>query len=143
MAGKTGCGKPLYTANVSDSKSMGCEAYKRDNRILTGCRVFLGFPHPRKMDLVGQNSLCMRCLKPGHFARKCCSSQTCKKCGQAHHTLLHDEQKKEDQGQPRADSPSKNNEVVMHILCPGHKQEVLLMECQVLVIGPDGSTNEA
>ena len=90
---------------------------------------FQGSLIQEKMAIVRQNNLCTKCLKLGHFARKCRLSLTCKKCGQAHHTLLHDEQKKEDHGQPRGDSPLKTDELVMHVSHSCHKQQVLLMTC--------------
>lgn len=45
-------------------------------------------PAGRK-DLVDRNQLCMNCLHSGHTARQCQHPESCRHCGERHHSLLH------------------------------------------------------
>ena len=90
----------------------------------------------------------MICLRHGHFSSQCQSSQGCKKCSGAHHTLLHRDTSKSE----RATLPKSANvdiskrtpvEKVTSNFWNGNQGSVLLMMCQVVIRGPNGSTAEA
>ena len=48
-------------------------------------------PVAQRREHAQTNGLCYRCLRTGHSRRMCDSSVTCSKCGNKHHTLLHDD----------------------------------------------------
>ena len=68
--------KTSYATNVEKT----CIACKSAKHPLYGCRVFETFPHGKKLQLIRDNGLCIKCLKPGHFANRCPCLQKCKKC---------------------------------------------------------------
>ena len=125
--------KPSYTANVEET----CIACKSARHPLYGCKVFKGFSHGKKLELVRENGLCLNCLKTGHFANRCPCTQKCKKCQKPHHSWLHIDQPSEAK---ESTTPEVEREVT-HISQLRSCQQVLLMTCQVLVIAPDGSTS--
>ena len=76
-----------YTASVEDS----CVACKKNNHPLYGCKSFIALSPDKKVELVQDSRFCINCLKSGHTAKQCPSSQKCKKCRGSHHSLLHKE----------------------------------------------------
>ena len=116
---------------------------KGENHTLVGCTAFWGLSLQQKIDIVRENPICLNCLRPGYLAKNCCSVQRCRKCKQPHHTWLHGQ--KEDEGQTKAaDSSKEHTDVsVTHVSCLSGQHQLLLMTCQLQVIGPDGSTCKA
>ncbi|PFX13941.1 hypothetical protein AWC38_SpisGene21942 [Stylophora pistillata] len=56
------------------------------------CGKFKGLPYPDKMKIVQENSLCIKCINGGHYARICPKTNfKCQKegCNKEHNTLLH------------------------------------------------------
>ena len=56
------------------------------------CGKFKGLPYQDKMKIVQENSLCIKCLNGGHYARICPKTNfKCQKegCNKEHNTLLH------------------------------------------------------
>ena len=56
------------------------------------CGKFKGLPYQDKMKIVQENSLCIKCLNGGHYARICPKTNfKCQKegCNKQHNTLLH------------------------------------------------------
>ena len=100
------------------------------------------------MELVRENKLYMNCLKPGHFVKHCTLKQACKKCQQNHHTLLHQEGKKENGASGKetpgpSSTPSPAASPVEFVastqaLRASGQDQVLLMMCQVMVMSPGG-----
>ena len=130
--------RPSYTTSVDET----CIVCKSAKHPLYGCGMFKGFPHSRKLQLVKENGLCLNCLKPGHFAKRCPFTQKCKKCQRSHHSWLHIEQTDEDSNEPKVPpSRTKQEVATIHVSQLRNCQQVLLMTCQVLVIAPDGSTS--
>ena len=87
-------------------------------------------------------------LRHGHFASQCQSSQRCKKWSGAHHILLHCDTSKSERGTlPKSANVELSKrtpvEKVTSNFWNGNQGSVLLMLCQVVVRGPNGSTAEA
>ena len=98
---------------------------------LYACSKFKVLSHENKLSLLRNSKLCHNCLKPGHFAKTCKSSNYCKVCQKPHHTLLHVEH--------REDASSQNNPIQSHTASETNNI-TLLMTCHVLVHSPDGSS---
>lgn len=60
-----------------------------DRRPLYACQRFRDMSHEAKINTVKSNGLCMNCLTPSHFVKRCTSAHQCKRCQKPHHTLLH------------------------------------------------------
>ena len=116
-----------FVAN-SESASSHCVVCKCEKHPLYYCPKFKGMSHDCKLSVVRGNSLCMNCLKSGHFLKECKSSHHCRSCQKPHHTLLHDD----------AQEPNPQS-VVSSNISTGAIPDTLLMTCQVLVRAPDGS----
>ena len=116
-----------FVAN-SESASSHCVVCKCEKHPLYYCPKFKGMSHDCKLSVVRGNSLCMNCLKSGHFLKECKSSHHCRSCQKPHHTLLH-----VDAQEPNPQSVVSSN------ISTGAILDTLLMTCQVLVRAPDGS----
>lgn len=55
------------------------------------CRQFLATTAQQRKDQVCQKGLCHNCLRGNHATANCRSEHSCHKCGQRHHTLIHQE----------------------------------------------------
>ncbi|XP_055387374.1 uncharacterized protein LOC129615957 [Condylostylus longicornis] len=53
------------------------------------CKRFLGLRQNKRLEAVKGRGLCINCLNSGHMMTTCPSQQSCFKCHQRHHTLLH------------------------------------------------------
>lgn len=137
---------PSYVASAEgDGVCIACE---RQGHLLYACRKFSGLPYHRRMALVRENKLCLNCLKPGHFVKQCTSKQACKKCGQGHHTLLHQERQKENGAGGKetpgpSSAPSLSASPIDFVastqtLRASGQDQVMLMTCQVVVTRPGG-----
>ncbi len=98
------------------------------------------------------NGLCMNCLRPGHFVRRCTSTQRCRRCQKSHHTLLHLEVKSDGrEPNPPLPLPPSNTDgahpsstVVSHVAQTGSRShQALLMTCRVSILTPDGCATQA
>ena len=107
-----------------------CVICKYEKHPLYYCPKFKGMSHECKLCAVKGNSLCMNCLKSGHFLNECKSSHYCRICQKPHHTLLHID--------PQEPNPPP---VVSSNTSTGTIPDTctLLMTCQVFVRAPDGS----
>ena len=129
--------RPSYTANIEEY----CLACKKAKHPIYGCRVFSDLPHAQKVTIVRDNGLCLNCLRPGHFANQCPSTQRCKQCQKLHHSLLHiNTQDKESKAPDRESQHKDEPGVVTHTSQSSNTCQVLLMTCQVRVTSPDGHT---
>ncbi len=77
-------------ATILDDRCLACRAVKHP---LYACLKFKGLPHDQKLALLKNNDMCLNCLKPGHFVKRCVSTHRCHVCQKPHHTLLHNEVK--------------------------------------------------
>ena len=112
----------------SESSVSHCVVCKYEKHPLYYCPKFKGMSHECKLSVVKGNSLCMNCLKSGHFLKECKSSHYCRICQKPHHTLLHID----------AQEPNPPP-VVSSNTSTGTIPDTLLMTCQVFVRAPDGS----
>ena len=124
-----------YMASVEDS----CVACKKDNYPLYKCKAFIALSPDKRMDLVWDSRLYINCLKLGHMAMQCSSSQKCKKCRGSHHSLLHiDRTKKPSRsGQSSQSSSTREDPMVVTTYTSqlGRQWQALLMTCQVIAVG--------
>ena len=77
--------RPSYAVSVEEY----CVVCKTAKHPLYECKVFYGLPHAQKITIMRDNGLCLKCLRPGHFANQCSSAQKCKKCQKCHRSWLH------------------------------------------------------
>ena len=89
--------------------------------------------------------MCTNCLGQGQFVKECQSSQNCKKCHQPHHSWLHIDSKSEDRKAPKASphSGESTDVITANVSRTTQHKQVLLMTCEVQILGPDGSTTQA
>ena len=130
-----------YVAAVQDS----CVACKGMHP-LHKCKDFCTMPHKKKMTIVKGNTLCLNCLRSGHFLRNCPSEQRCKECRKPHHSLLHiATPPKRETELLRDKSPPKEKPAIIstHVSQLKNCRQILLMTCCVKIVGPDGSTTQA
>ena len=126
-----------FVSNVSNTTDM-CVLCKSDKHPLFVCPKFKSLPHEQMVSTIKEHSLCMNCLRLGHFVKHCESLHHYRKCQKPHHTLLHMEQEK-------VESPPDKQHVVSisSSMASGVTSNTLLMTCRVYVEAPDKSTVEA
>ncbi|PFX13875.1 hypothetical protein AWC38_SpisGene22013 [Stylophora pistillata] len=72
----------------------------------------IGLPYPDKMKIAQENSLCIKCLNGGHYARICPKTNfKCQKegCNKEHNTLLHPPPSEPDNGSTSQSQPSRES----------------------------------
>ena len=121
-----------FTTKLSEPSNSHCVLCRSEKHPLYYCSKFKGMSHDQRFSVVKSNSLCMNCLKAGHFLHECKSSHHCRNCQRPHHTLLHND----------AQTPQPTS-VVSSNASMGALPKTLLMTCQVLVRAPDGSKVKA
>ena len=57
--------------------------------LLHQCSKFQQMTMSERVAVVNSSSLCINCLRPGHWANKCKTSGVCKFCKKKHNSLLH------------------------------------------------------
>jgi hypothetical protein len=70
-----------------------CSICYLDNHNISQCNAFNLKSVSERTQIVKDKKLCWNCLGLGHYTSQCRSKNTCRKCNQTHHTLLHDEGK--------------------------------------------------
>lgn len=123
-----------FATGMSDPAS--CVVCKTERHPLYCCPRFKGLAHDRMVSFLKENSICLNCLRPGHFVRQCKSPYKCKKCQRPHHTLLHVETGGNETDTPRGDP-------VLSHAAVGLSTSSLLMTCEVMIDAPDGSSVKA
>lgn len=133
------------TSSVSDHTCVVCKV----KHPLYVCSQFKSFNCDWRLSILKSNNLCLNCLGTGHFAGNCRSANRCQKCQKLHHTLLHQSQETTANSQaissnssnvqlPNAESVATTSNTATSKI----SSNVLLMTCRVLIIAPDGSTDE-
>lgn len=137
-----------FAATVDDS----CIVCKGNKHPLYACPKFKLLPHEQMVSTLKSNGLCLNCLRPGHFVKRCTSTQRCRRCQKPHHTLLHLEVRTGGRESntpaqsppPATDGANSSPAVVSNVAHTGSKShQVLLMTCRVSVHTPDGHTTQA
>ena len=140
-----------FTASVSNT----CVVCRGDKHALFTCPQFRSMNRDKRMAVL-RNELCINCLKPGHFAKRCPNLNRCRKCDKSHHTLIHDDswQSPGVTALNISTAPLPTPSVAYPQACDlqqvssntstgSNVPNTLLMTCQVQVIAPDGKSNKA
>lgn len=96
-----------------------CEVCK-GNHCLYECKEFLKLSAQERKEEVKRRQMCINCLRIGHYAKDCRSSN-CRKCSKAHNTLLHlertsnnESEKRENDDSSQRQSEAEHSAVVAH-----------------------------
>ena len=68
-----------FAANTFDVTLFSCSLCKTEKHSLFACPQFKTLPHDKKMSAVKAASLCVNCLRPGHYVKQCRSAHRCYK----------------------------------------------------------------
>jgi hypothetical protein len=137
-----------FTAGVANT----CVVCKGERHPLFTCPQFKAMPRDKMMSTVRTNELCLNCLKPGHFAKQCPSTNRCRKCERMHHTLLHSDSRESHSATAPTGSTARFQappatsliqEVSSNTSTGSNVPNTLLMTCQVQVVAPDGASIKA
>ena len=133
--------KTSYQASA-ERKCVGCN---EEAHSLHTCNTFQSLTPAERLAMAKKHSLCLNCLRQGHFASQCQLTQRCKKCRGKHHSMLHLDNKTEPAPPPpkSVNSGTPPTQKVVSHFANGRQGSVLLMTCQVMVQGPDGSKMQA
>ena len=88
--------------NNVQSNEHKCFVCLHNNHRVAFCPVFKSKPVKERGKIAWDRELCFNCLKANHQSRDCLSTNRCLRCGQTHHTLLHEDR----QSDPSTDSAS-------------------------------------
>jgi len=114
-------GRSSFFPNKSDTKSRSLVATTpnaktggecrlcKSNHYFYNCPTFLSQPTERRKRTVMKLNLCFNCLG-SHTASLCPSTRRCRKCGNKHHTTLHDERKSHLKPVSKANSNTSAND---------------------------------
>lgn len=83
--------KPNPLLKVNSSSPITCPVCSSTGHSLAKYPSLLSFHQQKRYTIVQDYKHCHNNLSCGHFTRECPSSYNCKKCGNRHHTLLHQE----------------------------------------------------
>ncbi|XP_038121717.1 uncharacterized protein LOC119770593 [Culex quinquefasciatus] len=101
---------------------------------LNGCEQFKGKSVNEKYSHLRKCGLCFNCLRRGHRVAACTSTNTCKICGNRHHTMLHTGGVKKQMVVPISTAPVTSKPMDKRRTRPARKQ-TLLSTAVVLVDG--------
>ena len=139
--------KPIAFFMAGTDFSSNCVICKSEKHPLYMCPKFKSLNHEHKTSTLKSNSLCMNCMRPGHFVKNCKSLHRCRVCQKPHHTLLHFDEKTKGTDTlasvAKLNSPAPGALIASSHAATGIKSNMLLMTCCVQVEAPDGSTMEA
>ncbi len=127
--------------NASETAT-NCVLCKSEKHPLYACPRFKSLPHDKMIATIRSNGLCLNCLRPGHLSRQCSSFNRCRRCQRPHHTLIHTEVK-ESVPPEQQSHVSTIGPVIATNAQAGCTSSTLLMTCQVVINGPDGSCMRA
>ena len=128
---------PVTAFTSTTEPTVECVICKNEKHPLYACPRFKSLSHDQMVSTLKTHNLCMNCLRPGHFVKRCKSSHRCKKCQRSHHSLLH-----VDSEQTSQSPPDTSTQPVTAHTAAGLAANMLLMTCCVLVDAPDGSRVE-
>ena len=127
-----------FAASTSDSP-LSCPICKRESHPLYAFPEFKRLPHDKQMEVVKANGLCLNCLRPGHFLKKCKSLHHCKTYQKPHHTLLHLHSPPMSSTPPSPTPTQRVDARVSSNAAANLAQTSLLMTCRLLIEAPDGT----
>lgn len=74
---------------VNTNAASVCAYCNSSDHYIGSCPSFIVLAPTQRFEAAKQRSLCINCLRSGHFATKCTSNSRCRKCRSLHHTTLH------------------------------------------------------
>ncbi|KAG8239206.1 hypothetical protein J437_LFUL017309 [Ladona fulva] len=80
--------RPSKVALLSVEKA-ACEYCSSPNHNVYKCDSFLNSSAEARRSFARTNGWCFNCLGTSHSIKSCKSTQSCRKCGKRHHSLLH------------------------------------------------------
>jgi hypothetical protein len=108
---KTNVNKSVKNPNINcmvSTKNLVCPSCK-GSHFLYHCEQFLNSSINNRISLVKKLNLCLNCLKANHYTNNCKWSG-CRKCHKKHNTLLHLDQKSNDEPEAKiSQSPRESN----------------------------------
>ena len=115
---------------------------------MRACRVFQQLAHENKIKVARENGPCMNCFGKGHVAKRYTMKSMYTKCNGHHHTLLHlDESEASTPYLKTATTPPsqtpESRSMCTHMSIKGTPTAVLLVTCQINVMGPDSRVMNA
>ena len=123
---------------------ISCPVCKVNKHPLYSCPSFKALPIDRRVVMARESDVCFNCLNTGHLQAQCLSIQRCQKCQRPHHTLLHCTNESTSRtGASQGDIAHTSKLVLTRASQLSCSQQVLLMTCQGLAVGHDGSTYQA
>lgn len=83
--------KPKVTAltTAASGKAARRCVICQGNHLFNYCPRFKELPVPQRRDHVKKQGACFNCLRPSHAVSSCPSGSRCQRCGEKHHSLLH------------------------------------------------------
>jgi hypothetical protein len=108
---KTNVNKSVKNPNINcmvSTKNLVCPSCK-ESHFLYHCEQFLNSSINNRISFVKKLNLCLNCLKANHYTNNCKWSG-CRKCHKKHNTLLHLDQKSNDEPEAKiSQSPRESN----------------------------------
>ena len=137
-----------FAANTQPVATESCVLCKTETHPIFACSKFKSLPHDRMVATVKSNSLCINCLRPGHYVKNCKSLHKCRECQKPHHTLLHFDKTgtsatTTQSGDPPTGSSTPTLPSVSSHTATGLRSNSLLMTCQLMVSSPNGLSIKA
>ncbi|XP_062704514.1 uncharacterized protein LOC134286844 [Aedes albopictus] len=94
------------SAAATTSSEITCELCEGDHPNFK-CSLFKNMSIVQRLAKVRDAKVCFNCLRKGHMVRTCPSQRTCPKCGQKHHSMLHQGQSESSVSQKPKDNPEE------------------------------------
>ena len=123
-----------------------CLLCKSTRHPFYACRVFQRLSHDAKLRKIKEEGLCINCFAKSHLARQCTAALMCTKCNGPHHSVFHLEPKTSSTSSKRTASPpleEPSSNTCNYTSMTDTPKTVLLMTCQLTVMGPDGLETKA
>ena len=108
------------------------------------CAQFKNLLPEKRLAKVRKYNLCLNCLRQGHYASQCKATRRCAECGGKHHSLLHHKRGKNEEDKATSEKgEAGEEESVANHHTNSRQRGTLLMTCQVMIRGSDGSFTQA
>ena len=134
---------PFRSATFTAEVNGNCVVCRTEKHALFTCPQFKSLPRDKMISTVRYNELCLNCLKPGHFSKRCRSQNRCRRCQRPHHTLIHNDSRESliTTAPPQMPSLTSSTDPIVssNTSAGSNIPNTLLMTCQVRIKAPDGT----